>query len=122
MSADRAVTANFTRDSIFEIFRSGAPSGSPADTLANLPALAAHDEVRMLATEVTADFTLNKALTLSGGWLAGHTIQSPIHERTTLTGTLTVQDAASEVRNTNIKGKITIKSGKLNVNGVSIRS
>lgn len=117
MSGAKAVTAYFNRDYYFKNFN----QNSTEDSLSALMStVVADDEIRMLATGVPLGFfTLNKAVTLSGGWKALHL--SLADERTTLNGTITVEDATSTIKNTVFKGALTVKSGKLKVDRVSIR-
>lgn len=118
MTGTKAVIANFTRDFIFKNFNQNATDDSLAVLMTTeLPG----DEIRMLATEADlGSFTLNKAVTLSGGWKALHL--SLADKRTMLNSTLTIEDADSAIINTTVKGSIAVKSGKLTVNGVILRS
>jgi hypothetical protein len=117
MTGTKTVIANFTRDFIYKNYNQNAANDSLAVLMTTvLPG----DEIRMLATEVAlGSFTLNKAVTLSGGWKALHL--SLADERTILNSTLIIEDAASAIINTTVKGTINVKSGKLTVNEVILR-
>jgi hypothetical protein len=114
----KATTANFTRDIYFK----NANSGYLKDALGTVVLAAIpDDEIRMLAAEATVDaVTVDKALTLSGGWKALHTART--ETPTTLVGTLTIKDADSLLSNTTVKGGLFIQSGSLKVNGVTVRN
>ena len=116
MTNAKAATANFTRDTYFKNVRSGHLD----DALGTVVSTAiTDDEIRMLAAEATVDdVTVDKALTLSGGWKALHAAQT--ETPTTLVGTLTIKDADSSLSNTTIQGGLFIQSGSLKVTGVIV--
>jgi hypothetical protein len=118
MMGTKATTANFTRDIYFK----NAKSGYLNDALGTVVSAAfPDDEIRMLTAEATVDaVTVDKALTISGGWKALHTAQT--ETPTTLVGTLTIKDADSSLSNTTVKGGLFIQNGNLKVNGVTVRN
>jgi hypothetical protein len=118
MTAPRAVTARFTRARSFKNVTLDILDDSLA---ALLTASNADDEIRMLTAEMAIDsLTLDKKLTLSGGW-KGSYLEQDINP-TTLTGTITVQDADSSISDTAIKGGLFIQSGSLKVRKVQVIS
>jgi len=117
MTGNKEVTANFTRDYSFKNIRNSIPENSLDTAILNA---AAGDEIRMLATELTIDsLVLKKALTLTGGWKAGHLLQTDVP--TSLNGKLTIQDTDSVLKSTTVNGNISVQSGSLRVNGVTIK-
>jgi len=116
MSGPKYVTANFTRDFFFRI----AGSGLYDNFIDNLLLSASSgDEIRMLSTSTTVNsLVLNKPISLTGGWKALH--QSLAVDPTILTGTITVEDTDTGIKNTIIRGSISVKSGKLVVEGVTV--
>ena len=116
MTGSKAVTANFTRDYNFKNVRSGQIDNS----LNNLMLSAySKDEIRILATELEIDsLVLIKALTLDGGWKALHTLQA--ENPTTLNCNITIQEDLV-IKNTTVKGLISIQSGSLRADGLKIQ-
>jgi hypothetical protein len=117
MTGDKAVTANFSRAHSFKIVKSGILD----DSLETLMELAdPGNEIRMLATELTINnLILSKALTLTGGWNALQEL--PTTESTTLIGTIKIVETDAVIKNTTVKGMITIQSGSLKVDSLTIR-
>jgi hypothetical protein len=116
MTAPRAVTARFTRAHNFKNVSLGILDNSLATLL---PVSNEGNEIRMLAAEAAIDaLILNKKLALSGGWNARYLTRDT--NPTTLTGTITVQDADSLISDTAIKGGLFIQSGSLAVKNVKV--
>jgi hypothetical protein len=116
MNGPKAVTAHFTRDYYFKNVTTGGLENSLETAILNANP---GDEIRMLATEISINsLFLNKALTLTGGWKALHLSLDTVP--TTLNGTLAIRDANSILKNTIVKGTLSIHSGSLLVDGVIV--
>ncbi len=117
MRADTAIAVSFSRGASYKNITSGV-SGDTFDTL--LLSANSGDEIRMLATEMDINsLVLNKAVTLTGGWKAGHAERA--EGITTLKGVLVIQDSETQLQNTNVKGLLTVESGSLRADGISIQ-
>jgi hypothetical protein len=118
MTAPRAVTAGFTRAFSFKNIFSGILDNSLATLIS---ASIAGNEIRMLAAEMAIDaLTINKKLTLSGGWKGFYLTQDT--NPTILNGIITVKDADSTINDTTVKGGLFIQSGSLKVKKVQVIS
>jgi hypothetical protein len=117
MTGPKTVSASFLRAHNFYNFTQNIVENSLESLIGSaLPG----DEIRMLAAEQSIQsLVLTKALTLTGGWRAFH--QLPADVPTTLNGTLTIKGADSVLKGTTIKGTISIQSGSLKVDRVTVR-
>jgi hypothetical protein len=116
MDSDKSVTATFIAAPRARNASTGMlyPSLSDALALAN-----SGDEIWMLDTQLDGAVTLDKAIILKGGWNASFQGKSGLP--TLLNGDLTIQNGNSSGETIDVKGKITVQSGSLLVNGVDIR-
>ena len=115
MSAPRAVTATFANAD-----RARIVGGIGYSTLtAAITSASANNVIHTLATQLDGAITINKAITLIGGWNATFTGQSGMP--TVLNGDVTVTSGNSRAETIDVSGKLTIQNGSLTVKGVKIK-
>jgi hypothetical protein len=116
MHEAKSVTATFTAAPMAR----NATTGSSYATLAEaITAASSGNEIWTLGTQLDGAVLLNKTITLLGGWNATYTGKSGLP--TLLNGDLTIQNGNPSTETIDVKGKITIQSGCLLVNGVVLR-
>ncbi len=109
MTAPRSVSALFIRANSFKNVSLGIFDNLLSSIIESSNA---GDEIRMLATEVAIDnLTLNKGVTLSGGWKGLYLNQDT--NPTILKGTITVKEVQSDISDTTVRGGLFIQSGGL---------
>jgi 2',3'-cyclic-nucleotide 2'-phosphodiesterase (5'-nucleotidase family) len=86
-------------------------------TSAIADALSGH-EIRILDTHFDDDFTLDKNITVYGGW--DGTFASPGADPTVIHGDLTIDGGATGARSLSVNGRVEIQQGSLLVNGVTV--
>lgn len=116
MDGAKSVTATFTAAPRARNATTGASYSALADAI---NAASSGDEIWILGTQLDGAVLLYKTITLLGGWNATYTEKSGLP--TLLNGDLTVQDGISSMDTIDVKGKLTIQSGSLLVNGVVVR-
>ena len=116
MDVDKTVTATFTLAPVAKNITKTLSYSSLATALSEATS---GDEIRMLDTQLAGPFTLDKAITLSGGWNA--TYQGLSGLPTTLNGDLTIQNGGSTAGSVDVKGKLVIQGGNLRANGLTVR-
>ena len=89
------------------------------DLLTALSAAPTGSEIRMLDTQLSGNFILDRAITLNGGW--NISFLSSGDQPTTLQGSLTINGGASTVKTVVVKGKLVVEMGSLRVNDVTIQ-
>jgi hypothetical protein len=117
MDAAKSVTATFTIASMAMNASTGKSYSLLSDALTGANS---GEEIWTLDTLLEGAVTLDKAINLKGGWNA--TYQGKSGLPTLLNGDLTIQNGNSSVETIEVKGKLTIQSGSLLVNGVVVSS
>jgi hypothetical protein len=116
MDGDKTVTATFTLAPVAKNITKMLSYSTLATALSEA---ASGDEIRTLATQLDGAVTLDKAITLSGGWKATYFGLSGLP--TTLNGDLTIQGNGTTFGSVDVKGKLVIQRGNMLVNGVTVR-
>jgi uncharacterized repeat protein (TIGR02543 family) len=116
MDEAKSVTATFTAAPRARNATTGASYATLADAIT---AASSGNEIWTLGTQLDGAVLLDKTITLLGGWNATYTGKSGLP--TLLNGELTNENGNSSTETIDVKGKLTIKSGCLLVNGVVLR-
>jgi len=116
MDAAKTVTATFTLAPVAKNITKALSYFSLATALSEA---ASGNEIDILDTQLDGAVSLDKAITLSGGWNATYLGLSGLP--TTLNGDLTIQNGGSTAGSVDVKGKLVIQGGSLRANGVTVR-